>query len=347
VGEKSLEKTLQSIMIQSQSEFATAVVLLSREDCHKHFEKSKEPYCHALYYEVTIETGGIAQVGWASLAPCEQGNHGQGFSPNSDSGDGVGDDDFSYGFDGLRGKIFHNGLETDYGLPQTATPWKKGDIVGCLYDRRNRTISFSVNGNNYGNAFDVDEKLTDQWLSPAISINEKEVVVVNLGPIFRHAPPTDRPLPVSFLLNTDSTTVDSTDDEKVEDVNVAPDENTKSSVYLDLAGIPLPSLKDSSTAVDIDIKKARVNNCSSKNVDDHGTSTSQDFNLDDYNSPNDLKVLGMEKLKQELYKLGCKCGGSLEERANRLFSLKGLERDQIPQKLRGQNFHEVQLLLNK
>jgi hypothetical protein len=38
----------------------------------------------------------------------------------------------------------------------------------------------------------------------------------------------------------------------------------------------------------------------------------------------DLEALGMEVLKQELLRLGAKCGGTLAERAARLFRLKGV-----------------------
>ncbi|XP_052270817.1 replication stress response regulator SDE2-like [Dreissena polymorpha] len=42
-----------------------------------------------------------------------------------------------------------------------------------------------------------------------------------------------------------------------------------------------------------------------------------------------LQRNGLEWLKQELMERGLKCGGTLEERAHRLFSVKGLSRDQI------------------
>jgi splicing factor 3A subunit 3 len=44
--------------------------------------------------------------------------------------------------------------------------------------------------------------------------------------------------------------------------------------------------------------------------------------------------LGLERLKAALMALGVKCGGSLDERADRLFSLKGVKPKDIPQKLR-------------
>lgn len=42
-----------------------------------------------------------------------------------------------------------------------------------------------------------------------------------------------------------------------------------------------------------------------------------------------MESLGLEKLKGALTALGLKCGGTLQERAARLFSVRGLAREQI------------------
>lgn len=42
-----------------------------------------------------------------------------------------------------------------------------------------------------------------------------------------------------------------------------------------------------------------------------------------------LESLGLDVLKEELMSRGLKCGGTLTERAARLFSVRGLTRDQI------------------
>lgn len=42
-----------------------------------------------------------------------------------------------------------------------------------------------------------------------------------------------------------------------------------------------------------------------------------------------LESLGLDVLKQELMSRGLKCGGTLSERAARLYSIKGLSPDQI------------------
>ncbi|XP_009987312.1 PREDICTED: protein SDE2 homolog, partial [Tauraco erythrolophus] len=48
-----------------------------------------------------------------------------------------------------------------------------------------------------------------------------------------------------------------------------------------------------------------------------------------FNSAAEMEALGLDKLKMELMSLGLKCGGTLKERATRLFSVRGLSRDQI------------------
>ncbi|KAG1939832.1 replication stress response regulator SDE2 [Pimephales promelas] len=45
--------------------------------------------------------------------------------------------------------------------------------------------------------------------------------------------------------------------------------------------------------------------------------------------PEQLEALGLERLKKELMERGMKCGGTLQERAARLFSVRGLAADQI------------------
>jgi len=53
------------------------------------------------------------------------------------------------------------------------------------------------------------------------------------------------------------------------------------------------------------------------------------FDLNKFNSVDELESLGLDRLKVELASLGMKCGGTLQQRAERLFSVKGLAVDQI------------------
>ncbi|KAM3717030.1 Splicing regulator [Dirofilaria immitis] len=58
-----------------------------------------------------------------------------------------------------------------------------------------------------------------------------------------------------------------------------------------------------------------------------------DINLDDYDSAEKLESLGLDCLKRALEVRGLKCGGSLAERAIRLYSIKNLKPEQYPKNI--------------
>lgn len=58
------------------------------------------------------------------------------------------------------------------------------------------------------------------------------------------------------------------------------------------------------------------------------------INLENVDSWQELSSLGLEPLKRELKARGLKCGGTLEDRAKRLFSIRGLKDDQIDKSLK-------------
>ncbi|CAL8334350.1 unnamed protein product [Lota lota] len=51
--------------------------------------------------------------------------------------------------------------------------------------------------------------------------------------------------------------------------------------------------------------------------------------LDSAGSPEELEAVGLDRLKEELRTRGLKCGGTLKERAGRLYSVRGLRPEQI------------------
>ena len=57
------------------------------------------------------------------------------------------------------------------------------------------------------------------------------------------------------------------------------------------------------------------------------------LNLMDFKCVEELESLGLDPLKHSLMALGLKCGGTLNERANRLWSIRGLDVKDIPKKL--------------
>jgi hypothetical protein len=86
---------------------------------------SSSPSC-CFYYEVELVTcTGIIQIGWAM----------DGFAPNVNEGNGVGDCAKSWAFDGLRGLFWHGGDNTitgeDGAIPFVGPMWAAGDVIGC------------------------------------------------------------------------------------------------------------------------------------------------------------------------------------------------------------------------
>jgi splicing factor 3A subunit 3 len=63
-------------------------------------------------------------------------------------------------------------------------------------------------------------------------------------------------------------------------------------------------------------------------------SAPQPLRLGMFNSVEELEALGLDRLKQALEALGLKCGGTLKDRAERLWSVRGKKPEDIPQKLK-------------
>ena len=82
-----------------------------------------------VFYELTLtRVGPSPQIGWAT----------EGFAP--DDGNGVGDDDLSWGADGARGRLWHGGDQ------EWPVRWADGDVVGCAADLDQGQIWFGLNG---------------------------------------------------------------------------------------------------------------------------------------------------------------------------------------------------------
>ncbi|XP_055934795.1 ryanodine receptor-like isoform X1 [Argiope bruennichi] len=79
------------------------------------------------YFEFEIMTPGPVKVGWATLP----------FIPSVE----LGGDEHSWAYDGHLGCKKHAGGTEGYGKQ-----WAVGDVVGCLLDLHDRTISYSLNG---------------------------------------------------------------------------------------------------------------------------------------------------------------------------------------------------------
>ncbi|KAE8608173.1 hypothetical protein XENTR_v10011418 [Xenopus tropicalis] len=84
------------------------------------------------YYEVTVITSGVMQIGWATK-DSKFLNH---------EGYGIGDDEYSCAYDGCRQLIWYNAKSKPHQHPC----WKEGDTVGFLLDLQKKLMIFSLNG---------------------------------------------------------------------------------------------------------------------------------------------------------------------------------------------------------
>jgi hypothetical protein len=313
-GNKMQGQHLQKIRIQSQSDFATVGVILDAE-------KLKETPKTGIYLEYTVVTGGIAQIGWISVPPTSRDDC-EIFLPNSDTGDGVGDDNVSYGYDGSRKLKFNGGKDILYGNVQGSkgeqlVEWKAGDVLGSWCNRskdeKNVEIGYLLNGKDLGVAFRIPAESNENHFGyyPALSLNLGEVVDVNLGPEFSHDVMKGC-VGASELIKINH--VESPEDETI--INV----------------------ESVSKRCDHALLKKRPREEDETTKSPLETVATETFDLNSCTSAQELVEFGPARLKSILLAMGIKCGGTLEQRAERLFSLKGLRREDYPQKARGKNF---------
>uniref|UniRef100_A0AAX7SEC8 E3 ubiquitin-protein ligase RNF123 n=1 Tax=Astatotilapia calliptera TaxID=8154 RepID=A0AAX7SEC8_ASTCA len=114
-------------------------------------------------YEVLISSQGLMQIGWCTL------------SCRFNQEEGVGDTPDSYAYDGNRVRKW-NVTTTNYGKS-----WAAGDIVSCLIDLDEGTITFCLNGQSLGTAFTNIKMGPGIAYFPAISLSFKESVAFNFG----------------------------------------------------------------------------------------------------------------------------------------------------------------------
>ncbi|MEQ2258301.1 hypothetical protein XENORESO_015250, partial [Xenotaenia resolanae] len=114
-------------------------------------------------YEVLISSQGLMQIGWCTL------------SCRFNQEEGVGDTPDSYAYDGNRVRKW-NVTTTNYGKS-----WAAGDIVSCLIDLDEGTITFCLNGQSLGTAFSNIKMGPGVAYFPAISLSFKESVAFNFG----------------------------------------------------------------------------------------------------------------------------------------------------------------------
>ncbi|KAL7557708.1 hypothetical protein ACA910_018503 [Epithemia clementina (nom. ined.)] len=302
--------------VQSQSNFCTFGIVL-QSDRLKQMDQSM------LYWEVKLVTGGLSQIGWAESSS-------QRFQPNSESGDGVGDDVASYAYDGSRSMSLHQSETKSYG-----SKWKEADVVGCLYNYKSGEISFSLNGNDLGVAFTV---APETILFPAASCNPKEILELHLeNSDMLFLPTTSTAVPISRVIATENVRLEN--DEADDDDGNEDDDNKNSNddddglanlawkSYAGVVSLEVSSSKDENAATD---QASATEGAASTTSIPNNTTPLTASELEQIQAVSELEALGLDRLKETLRSMGVKCGGTLQQRAERLFSLKGLQPQDYP-----------------
>lgn len=117
------------------------------------------------FYEVTMLTDGLMQIGYIDAD----------FVSDPVQGQGVGDHASSWAFDGYRCKKW-NVSSSDYG-----EAWRAEDVIGVLLDTDRMELSFFLNGKFLGVAFSGIPMTQTSRMCPAASINVDQAAQFNFG----------------------------------------------------------------------------------------------------------------------------------------------------------------------
>ncbi|KAE8884109.1 hypothetical protein PF005_g4958 [Phytophthora fragariae] len=264
------------------------------------------------YYEVRLVTTGVVQIGWADST----------FEANSETGDGVGDHERSWAYDGARKVKWNGGKDERYA---TGESWSKNDVIGCMLDLDEGTVAFTRNGVDLGVAFrNVKHTSSDQGFFPAISVEQTEILLVNIGsqPFMYEAPGFE---PV----------IDALEAETLDGSAVIDPDSSKTATEV---SITASSSNNSSSVAPSDIetkspsRKAKAD--AAKEPEKKSAPSEPPVDLMKFETVESLEALGLERLKVELSRRDLKCGGNLTERAARLLSVRGKKWEEIDAKLK-------------
>jgi len=123
------------------------------------------------FYEVKLTTNGKIQIGWCN-SRCSVPLNTSAFIGHTDDG---------WTYDGSSQYSFHgNTSGTRYG-----DYWSVNDVIGCVLDCTEKTISFYRNGTDMGVAFTGVQ--AGDGLYPCVSLQKGQKVSVNFGKVpFKH-----------------------------------------------------------------------------------------------------------------------------------------------------------------
>lgn len=149
----------------------------------------------AWYYEVTLRTQGVLQIGWMERWETLYG-----------SGHGVGDSSTSWAVDLFRRVMWHRGVPEPVNIPRR---WTAGDVLGCAFDVTHGELSFFLNGRPITGvlALKAESPLLEtctfqgiplgRYYVPAVSLRSGGAISFNFGSFpFKYKPDGFNPLGV-------------------------------------------------------------------------------------------------------------------------------------------------------
>tara|TARA_B110000208_G_C11723081_1_gene413517 strand:- start:64 stop:1353 length:1290 start_codon:yes stop_codon:yes gene_type:complete len=332
-GGSILRSGARGMRLESESNFATAHAP----------SLGVPPQSGCWYYEVQLITDGLMQIGWINTP----------FAPNDADGDGVGDGVGSWAYDGMRQRCWHGAADAETavaegeaesaaagvgaGTPLYGKRWASGDIVGCFLDTRAATISFSLNGEPMGVAFaDIyagAKSSPECVLHPAFSLESEEVIAVNLGGggggapfVFGNGSGAFRPIADALTLPRSAFAA------------VPPPSARTEAAISSSAGVPAVSARVAAalavSAAAVSAATAAVPTASAAPAAAATVEAPiEDIALDDFASAKEIAALPASRVKHALQLRGLKCGGAPQQRAERLFSIKGIAPSKVPHEL--------------
>jgi hypothetical protein len=322
------------------------------------------------YYEVELQSEGVMQLGWADNLFEGDSTNGDGVGDDTHSWayDGVRQQAWNgkekdYGDQWATGDVVGCSL-TIGSAGKAKGKGKAADAVLVA------TISYSINGRDLGAAFEqVPVPEGAGGFYPAYSLEEEEQLVINVGQYPFKFPPASLAASPAALgassSSSSSSSCSSSSSSSVAEVLAVHDamgaamkeacslsahqahERRREQIKVHMQPPPPPQqvqegLENAapSTTAPISAASAKVAPAPApapklkpKPTPKPPPVKPAELDLKPYSSAEALHKLGLDRLKAALMFLGVKCGGTLEERASRLFSVKGIAKDRIDQKL--------------
>jgi len=230
-------------------------------------------------------------------------------------------------------------------------------------------MSFTLNGEYLGDAFDITLDRNDGFY-PALSLEDGEAALVNIGqrPFIHHPSGDIGNMPVIISEDINDKTKSSKKGKKPTKKEMAAAKEAETvavspSVVIQAPYLPVLQALDkyirdkipleSNDFVKPLVKTKEGNKIMEKTNKIETTGVATDVIITEketvfeakayppvvledekYGDSNSLKALDLGHLKAELERRGLKAGGSLDERANRLFSVRGLKENEISKKIK-------------